>query len=157
MAKFSAKRKGRQSFAPRFVYPSKVQIKQMRGKLLTTSRVSCHRLPSVGKCSSAAQARAYAKTGPPFSTGCFILCPCRTMASLGAIRGGRFIQRSTGKQKETAMFGKHKAQAVKDPADDLARDLANLIARGIKRKNKLSSAERPALPAYFKDQMSEAR
>ena len=53
--------------------------------------------------------------------------------------------------------GKHKAQAVKDPADDLARDLANLIARGIKRKNKLSSAERPALPAYFKDQMSGAR
>jgi len=54
------------------------------------------------------------------------------------------------------MFGKHKAQAVKDPAGDLARDLANLIARGIKRQNKLSSAERPAL-AYFKDQMSEAR
>ena len=100
MAKFSAKRKGRQSFAPRFVYPPKVQIKQMRGKLLPTSRVSCHRLPSVGKCSSAAQERAYAKTGPPFSTACFILCPCRTMASLGAIRGGRFIQRSTGKQKD---------------------------------------------------------
>jgi len=102
MAPFSAKRKGRQSFAPRFVYPPKVQIKQMRGKLLPTSRVSCHRLPSVGKCSSAAQERAYAKTGPPFSTACFILCPCRTMASLGAIPGGRFIQRSTGKQKETA-------------------------------------------------------
>jgi hypothetical protein len=50
-----------------------------------------------------------------------------------------------------------RAQAVKDPAGDLARDLANLIARGIKRQNKLSSAERPALPAYFKDQMSEAR
>jgi hypothetical protein len=31
------------------------------------------------------------------------------------------------------MFGKHKTQAVKDPAGDLARDLANLIARGIKR------------------------
>jgi hypothetical protein len=77
------------------------------------------------------------------------------MASLGAIPGGRFIQRSTGKQKETAMFGKHKTQAVKDPAGD--RDLANLIARGIKRQNKLSSAERPPLPAYFKDQMSEAR
>ena len=68
MAKFSAKRKGTQSFAPRFVYPPKVQIKQMRGKLLPTS---------------------------------------------------------------------------KDPAGDLARDLANLIARGIKRQNKLSSAERP--------------
>jgi hypothetical protein len=38
MAKFSAKRKGRQSFAPRFVYPPKVQIKQMRGKLLPTSK-----------------------------------------------------------------------------------------------------------------------
>ena len=157
MAKFSAKRKGRQSFAPRFVYPPKVQIKQMRGKLLPTSRVSCHRLPSVGKCSSAAQERAYAKTGPPFSTGCFILCPSRTMASWARSQEAAFIQRSTGKQKEAAMFGKHKTQAVKDPAGDLARDLANLIARGIKRQNKLSSAERPALPAYFKDQMSEAR
>ena len=55
------------------------------------------------------------------------------------------------------MFGKHKTQAVKDPAGDLARDLANLIARGIKRQNKLSSAQRPALLAYFKDQTSEAR
>jgi hypothetical protein len=64
MAKFSAKRKGRQSFAPRFVYPPKVQIKQMRGKLLPTSRVSCHRLPSVGKCSSAAQERAVLSTSP---------------------------------------------------------------------------------------------
>ena len=157
MAPFSAKRKGRQSFAPRFVYPPKVQIKQMRGKLLPTSRVSCHRLPSVGKCSSAAQERAYAKTGPPFSTGCFILCPSRTMASWARSQEAAFIQRSTGKQKEAAMFGKHKTQAVKDPASDLARDLANLIARGIKHQNKLSSAERPALPAYFKDQMSEAR
>jgi hypothetical protein len=156
MAKFSAKRKGRQSFAPRFVYPPKVQIKQMRGKLLPTSRVSCHRLPSVGKCSSAAQERAYAKTGPPFSTGCFILCPSRTMASWARSQEAAFIQRSTGKQKEAAMFGKHKTQAVKDPAGDIARDLANLIARGIKRQNKLSSAERPAL-AYFKDQMSGAR
>jgi len=155
MAPFSAKRKGRQSFAPRFVYPPKVQ--QMRGKLLPTSRVSCHRLPSVGKCSSAAQERAYAKTGPPFSTGCFILCPSRTMASWARSQEAAFIQRSTGKQKEAAMFGKHKTQAVKDPAGDIARDLANLIARGIKRKNKLSCAERPALPAYFKDQMSEAR
>jgi hypothetical protein len=33
------------------------------------------------------QERAYAKTGPLFSTACFILCPCRTMASLGAIPG----------------------------------------------------------------------
>ena len=154
MAPFSAKRKGRQSFAPRFVYPPKVQ--QMRGKLLPTSRVSCHRLPSVGKCSSAAQERAYAKTGPPFSTGCFILCPSRTMASWARSQEAAFIQRSTGKQKEAAMFGKHKTQAVKDPAGDIARDLANLIARGIKRQNKLSSAERPAL-AYFKDQMSGAR
>ena len=79
------------------------------------------------------------------------------MASWARSQEAAFIQPSTGKQKETAMFGKHKTQAVKDPAGDLARDLANLIARGIKRKNKLSSAERPALPAYFKDQMSEAR
>ena len=55
------------------------------------------------------------------------------------------------------MTGKHKTQAVKDPAGNLARDLANLIARGIKHQNKLSSAERPALPPYFKDQTSEAR
>ena len=75
MAPFSAKRKSRQSFAPQFVYPSKVQIKQMRGKLLPTSRVSCHRLPSVGKCSSAAQERAYAKTGPPFSTAVSFCVP----------------------------------------------------------------------------------
>ena len=78
------------------------------------------------------------------------------MASWARSQEAAFIQRSTGKQKEAAMFGKHKTQ-VKDPAGDLARDLANLIARGIKRQNKLSSAERPALPAYFKDQMSEAR
>ena len=108
MAPFSAKRKGRQSFAPRFVYPSKVQIKQMRGKLLPTSRVSCHRLPWVGKCSSAAQERAYAKTGPPFSTGCFILCPSRTMASWARSQKAAFNQRSTGKQKEAAVFGSTK-------------------------------------------------
>jgi hypothetical protein len=76
------------------------------------------------------------------------------MASWARSQEAAFIQRSTGKQKEAAMFGKHKTQAVKDPAGD--RDLANLIARGIKRQNKLSSAERPAL-AYFKDQMSGAR
>jgi hypothetical protein len=69
MAPFSAKRKGRQSIAPRFVHPPKVQIKQMRGKLLSTSRVSCHRWPSVGRCSSAAPRRAYAKTGPPLGEG----------------------------------------------------------------------------------------
>ena len=65
MAPFSAKRKGRQSFAPQFVYPPNMQVKQMRGKLLSISRASCHRLPSVGKCSSAAQGRAYTNTGPP--------------------------------------------------------------------------------------------
>src|SRR6476646_4030474 len=53
MAEFSAKRKGRQSFAPRFVYPPKVQIKQMRGKLLSTSRVSYTGCPRSGS----AQAR----------------------------------------------------------------------------------------------------
>jgi hypothetical protein len=57
MAPFSAKRKGRQSFAPRFVYLPKVQIKQMRGKVLSTSR------------------------GRPFPTASFNLCPSRTMAS----------------------------------------------------------------------------
>jgi hypothetical protein len=117
MAPFSAKRKGRQSFAPRFVYPPKVQIKPMRGKLLSTSRVSCHRLPP---------GREVLKRGAgdrPFPTGCFILCPSRTMASWARSQEAAFIQPSTGKQKETAMFGKHKTQAVKDPAGDLAGDL----------------------------------
>ena len=149
MAPFSAKRKGRQSFAPRFVYPSKVQIKQMRGKLLPTSRVSCHRLRSVGKCSSAAQERAYSKTGPPFSTGCFILSQ-QDDGLLGAIPGGRFQPAEYRQTEGSRCVRKHKTQAVKDPAGDLARDLANLITRGIKRQNKLSNAERPALLARTK-------
>jgi hypothetical protein len=51
------------------------------------------------------------------------------MASLARSQEAAFIQPSTSKQKETAMFGKHKTQAVKDLAGDLAGDLDAAIGR----------------------------
>ena len=121
MAPFSAKRKGRQSFAPRFVYPPKMQIKQMRGKLLSTSRVSCHRLPSVRLRQDLA-----ALFRPVVSSSCV---PAGPWPPGRDPRRPLFIQPSTGKQKETAMFGMHKTQAVKDLAGDLAGDLDAAIGR----------------------------
>jgi hypothetical protein len=60
MVPFSAKRKGRQSFAPRFVYPPKVRIEQMRGKLLSTSRVRATGGPQSGSAQARRRGGAYA-------------------------------------------------------------------------------------------------
>jgi len=64
MAPFSAKRKGRQSFAPRFVYPPKVQ--QMRGKLLPTSRVSSTGCPRSGSAQARRRSGPTPRPGRPF-------------------------------------------------------------------------------------------
>ena len=66
MAKFSAKRKGRQSFAPRFVYPPKVQIKQMRGNYFQRRASRATGCPRSGSAQARRRSGPTPRPGRPF-------------------------------------------------------------------------------------------